>query len=224
MQFRTLIGSLAGVVVLAACAAPASAQHQGHGAEQGGSLHHALADGWHARLDRPAAAGPEFTTMPPGWHVTSGPSGILYHPERTASGTYRVDSKIHLFDPGERREAFGIFIGGQDLDGDGQRYTYFLLRRDGRYLIKTRNGAETGVLSDWTEHAAVRSWESRAEGDATVENDLAIDVGTDEVAFLVNGQEVARLPRAQVDTDGVVGLRVNHGLNLHVASLEVTTN
>jgi len=38
----------------------------------------------------------------------------------------------------------------------------------------------------------------------------------------VNGQEVATLPRADLAVDGVVGIRVNHALNLHVSRLEVT--
>lgn len=195
---------------------------QGHGAHGSGPLHLTLADGWHARLDRAADAGPEFTTMPPGWHVTSGPASILYDPATTARGDYRVESKIFLFDPGERREGFGIFIGGQNLDSDSQRYTYFLLRRDGRFMIKQRDGADTRVVQDWTESAAVRSWENRGEGAVTAENDLAVEVLGDEVVFSVNGQELARLPRSGLDTEGVVGLRVNHGLNLHVGSLEVT--
>ncbi|MBP1778939.1 MAG: hypothetical protein H6Q86_4950, partial [candidate division NC10 bacterium] len=32
----------------------------------------------------------------------------------------------------------------------------------------------------------------------------------------------ASRPRADVAVDGVVGLRVNHNLNLHVSKLEVT--
>ena len=40
--------------------------------------------------------------------------------------------------------------------------------------------------------------------------------------YLVNGEEVASLPRADLDVEGVVGIRVNHALNLHVSKLEVT--
>lgn len=216
---KARIAVMCGALTLLA-GAPLSAQ--GHGAHGSGPLHLTLADGWHARLDRAADAGPEFTTMPPGWHVTSGPAAILYDPATTARGNYRVASKIFLFDPGERREGFGIFIGGQDLEGAAQSYTYFLLRRDGRFLIKQRDGEETRVVQDWTASPAVKSWENRGADEVTAENDLAVEVRADEVVFSVNGQEVARLPRSSVDTEGVVGLRVNHGLNLHVASLDVT--
>ena len=29
--------------------------------------------------------------------------------------------------------AYGLFVGGQDLDNDKQRYTYFVIRQDGKY-------------------------------------------------------------------------------------------
>lgn len=181
--------------------------------------------GWEMRLDRTDRGGPEdvsFVEMAPGWHVTTGPAVILYHPETMAAGEYRVESEIFLFDPGERREAFGFFIGGTDLDGEDQAYTYFLIRRTGEFLIKTRSGAETQVVQDWTAHDAVLSWEEKAADDATAKNVLAVEVGNTQVTFYANGQEVASIPRADVPTEGVVGLRVNHGLNLHVGSLEVT--
>lgn len=179
--------------------------------------------GWEARLDHPDRESREevaFTTMSPGWHVTTGPATILWDPADTASGSYRVEAEIFLFDPGQRREGFGLFIGGRDLQGEGQRYTYFLIRRDGRFLIKKRQGEETMTVQDWTEAPAIVTWEER--GEETADNVLALDVGPEEVVFSVNGEEVARQPRSAVDADGVVGLRVNHGLNLHVSRLDVT--
>ena len=74
----------------------------------------------------------------------------------------------------------------------------------------------------WTEHPAILGYEDREEGDVTVKNVLAAEVSGDEVRFLVNGREVARQPREGLPLDGVVGLRVNHRLNLHVTRLDVT--
>ncbi len=180
-------------------------------------------EGWVVRLDRPGSGqSPQLQDMPPGWHITTGPAGILYHPEKTASGAYRVESESFLFDPGQRNEAYGIFIGGIDLDGDGQSYTYFLIRRDGSYLVKRRDGSETSNLQGWTKHEAVTRWEGRGEGEHTAKNTIAIEAGTDELVFFVNGQEVFRTAREGQHVEGIVGLRVNHGLNLHVSSLEVT--
>ena len=179
--------------------------------------------GWQLRLDHPDRGSPDsvyFVDMAPGWHVTTGPATLLYHPDSTASGQYRVEGAFHLFDPGRRREGYGIFVGGQQLQGEQQRYTYFLLRRDGRFLIKTRTGEETTVVRDWSEHPAIVSWEGKPADAATAANTMAIEVGSNEVAFLVNAQEVARVPKSELTgTDGIFGLRVNHALNLHVTSL-----
>jgi hypothetical protein len=174
---------------------------------------------WKVRFDRSGATESDlyFVAMPPGWHVTTGPAGILYNPSQMAEGEYRLSAEIFLF-PGERREGFGVFFGGRDLSGPDQAYTYFLLRKDGRFLVKTRSGAETAVVVPWTEHAAIVPHEG---GEESVKNVLAVEAGTEEVHFYVNGEMVTSVPRSELVCDGVVGLRVNHSLNVHVSSLTV---
>ena len=180
--------------------------------------------GWKVRTDRANESATEivFVDMAPGWHLTTGPAAILYNPATTASGNYRIESESFLFDPGARNEAFGVFFGGRDLEGAGQAYSYFLIRRSGDYLVKRRAGAETPVVVDWTPHPAILKYDARGEA-STAKNVLAVEVGPESVRFLVNGQEVTTLRRTDVDTDGVVGLRVNHGLNVHVATLKLQT-
>lgn len=181
-------------------------------------------DGWTHRFDREGSAPDElyFVGMPPGFHVTTGPAAILYHPDSTAAGDFRLESETFLFDPGERREAYGVFFGGRNLDGDEVAYTYFLLRRTGEFLVKRRMGGETETVVPWTAHPAILAWEDRAEDAATARNVLAVEARGAELRFLVNDQEVASIPRDEVDVDGIVGFRVNHGLNVHITSLQVT--
>jgi hypothetical protein len=150
-------------------------------------------------------------------HITSGPPGIYYNTEMTAGGHYTVKATFTQLAKGEHREGYGPLIGGADLDAEGQRYTYFLVRQDGKFLIKQRDGVNTKGVVDWTVHPAIKSFGS----DGTMSNELAIAVGADEVRFLINGTEVARQPRSKVDTDGTVGLRVNHQLDLRVDGLSI---
>ncbi|HSG49327.1 MAG TPA: hypothetical protein VLA43_16010, partial [Longimicrobiales bacterium] len=157
----------------------------------------------------------------PGWHITTGPAGIFWDPAVTASGTFKAEMEVFLFDPAGRREAFGIFFGGSALQDDAQTYTYFLLRDGGQFIVKRRQGTETPTLVEWTSHPAIRSYAERGD-DASVKNILTVEAGDESVRFLVNGQEVASLPRAGIAVDGTVGIRVNHALNLHVSRLEVT--
>lgn len=183
---------------------------------------------WEVRLDQPDAdvmigetdsADIFFVNMTPGWHITTGPAGIFYLPDNTASDTYRASTKIHLFDPKGRTEAFGIFIGGQDLDANNQTYTYFLLRNSGEYLVKKRIGDDTEVVKDWSSAPMMAVYDDTTK--SSVPNTLAIEVGSEQVDFLVNDEQVYSLPKSEVDTDGIVGLRINHALNVHVESLAV---
>lgn len=180
-------------------------------------------EGWIMLTDRGGHVGGEFefVEMPPGFHITTGPAAIFYHPEETAAGTFRVETEIFLFDPGRRNEGFGLFIGGRDLEGEEQAYTYFLIRRDGSVLVKRRDGAGTSVLHGWAEHPAVVTWEERGGEDAQAKNVLAVEARPEVLVFFVNGEEVHRMPREGQHVDGVVGLRVNHALNLHVTRLDI---
>jgi hypothetical protein len=192
-------------------------------------------EGWTVRVDGPSAqAGPgaapttapgaqdiTFVVMKPGWHITTGPAAILYDPTQKASGTFTVKSETFLFDPGTRREAYGILIGGRHLDGDQQTYTYFVIRRSGEFLIRRRTGATTTDVKNWTPAATIRTFDEKGAAEHSVKNVLEAKVTPDMTTFLINDTEVARVATRDIDTDGIVGLRVNHQLNIHVSSLEI---
>lgn len=181
-------------------------------------------EGWQVRTDRAGVDVAEiaFSEMAPGHHVTTGPAAIFWREDDRAGGRYRVDLESHLFDPEGRREAFGVFIGGRDLSDDGQRYVYFLIRDGGQFLVKERDGRETATLVQWTAHPAIRSFADRAEGAASVPNELAVEADDDEIRFYVNGSEVTSITRRPGMAEGIAGLRVNHNLDLHIARLAVS--
>lgn len=179
-------------------------------------------EGWRVRYDRANAVDSmlAFTTMSPGWHITTGSfAAILYQPATTATGRFKAETRIFLFAPGDHAEGYGMFIGGQHLDGAEQAYTYFLVRKDGRFMIRQRTGATTRDVVPWTANAAITA---HPGGEGDVRNDLAVEAGADSVRFSVNGHVVHAASRQALPTDGQVGLRINHGLNVHVAKLEVT--
>lgn len=203
-------------------AAPVAAQDHAHADGKGMARTEGMPDGWMMRFDRSNAT-PDmatFRTMDPGWHVTTGGrgAGIFWQPDMVATGPFRVASTIHLMKPAQHAEAFGIFVGGQDLDAATQRYVYFLVRQNGQYLIKRRNGDATENVVGWTAHDAVPT----ASADASTRYDLAVDVGAETVRFLVNGTTVHTIPASELATDGVVGLRINHMLDTHVETLDLT--
>ena len=178
---------------------------------------------WKIRPDRAGVdlSTLSFETMPPGWHVTTGPSLILWNPAMTATGNFTVTSEVFFFREKSRdTEAYGILVGGKDLEGEGQSYTYFMLRNDGKFLVKHRAGSATHNVADWTAHDAVARHTAETKG-ATAKNVLTVQAKADSVHFLVNGQRVGAWARAGIQVDGIVGFRVNHGLNLHFSKLEV---
>ena len=147
---------------------------------------------------------------------------IAYHPDSVATGDFRIESETFLFDPEGRREAFGFFVGGSDLQGPGQRYTYFLLREGGEFLVKTRTGTETGEFQGWTAHPAIVSFATKPEDAGTAKNVLALEASGDQLRFFVNGEQVWSGSREGLATEGAFGIRVNHGLNLHVSTITAT--
>jgi hypothetical protein len=179
-----------------------------------------LPSGWKGRLDGAASmAGVKVLAMGAGVHFTTGPAGIYYRPADKASGAFEAHATFTQLEPAAHPEAYGLFIGGSDLEGAGQKYTYFILRQDGKFMVKRRAGAATPTVADWTDNAAIK----KADAAGKMNNSLSIEVGKDKVRFLVNGTEVTSADAAQVDTNGIVGLRINHNLNVHVEGFAVKT-
>ena len=184
-------------------------------AQEGG----VTADGWEARLDRggDAVSVLSFMTMGSGVHATTASAGaaIFWQPSSMTKGSYTISASFTQAEPSNHPNAYGLFFGGSDLAGADQRYSYFVIRQDGQFLIKKRMGSETPTVHDWTRHDAIN--ELDAEGKST--NTLAVEVGSSQVRFLVNGTEVSTQMRSAVDTDGITGLRVTHFLNVHIDNL-----
>ena len=221
MLLRRSLGSLA-LVILAA--APLSAQMTG-GKEHdpdikanGGTL----PVGWMGRTDRPTAKieDAKFVTMGPGLHVTSGPAAIYWRDANVTSGPFAATATFTQTKAPMHPEAYGIFFMGKGLEGAGQSYAYFLVRGDGKVMVKHRAGSEVHTIMDWTDNTAVHKQD--ANGKAT--NTLTVDATkADSVRLLVNGRQVTALPLSHLgSTDGAVGLRVNHNLDVHIADFSVT--
>ena len=206
--------NLLAVVTVVALAIPLAGQAQ---QPRGG----VTAEGWEARLarDMDATNVLNFRTMGTGVHATTAGAGaaIFWQPNSMAKGNYAISASFTQTRPSDHPNASGLFFGGSDLSGPSQRYSYFVVREDGQFLIKKRIGSETPSVVDWTEHAAVNKLD--AQGRST--NTLTVKVGSEQVRFLANGTEVGMLPRSAVDTDGVIGVCINHFLDVHIDNLKL---
>ena len=173
-----------------------------------------LPAGWTGRADRGEASGIKFAAMGPGFHVTPGASGIVYREADKAGNKFHTLATFTQTKPTAHPEGYGMFFAGKDLAGN-QQYIYFLIRGDGKFLVKKRSGAETSNLADWTDNAAILKVDSA--GKAT--NKLEIDAAGPKVALKVNGKTVHEVDLT--DRAGIIGLRLNHGLDVHIAEVAV---
>jgi hypothetical protein len=218
--------SLSTAVLLAALALPLAAQQDStahshddpdHPAAGGG----AVPAGWSVRADRGDASGASVTQeQGAGLHVVTGPAIILFRADKAGKGAFHTLATFTQTKPSAHAEGYGLFFGGQSLDGKAQQYTYFLIRQDGSYLIKRREGEKTtDVSKGWVTSAAVK----KPGADGTATNLLEVDHKKDPNKFrlLVNGQEVYSADAKALQADGGVGLRVNHNLNVRVEGFDV---
>jgi hypothetical protein len=182
---------------------------------------------WRWRLDEPAAMSPGgkledkqwwFVAMPPGWHVTMGPGGLVYHPGYRAGARFVIESELFLF-PDSTDEGVGIFVGGQTLgDNEAPSYTALLLRKDGAASVGRRTAGASKDLSAWSPVEGVKPH----GGKDAEKHAFRIEADTATVTFLVDAVKVASLPRGDVAPDGHFGFRIGKGVNIHVVRLDFT--
>ncbi len=168
----------------------------------------------------PPADGWFFVAMPPGWHVTTGPGTLIYHPGHTAKGAFALEMEVHLF-PGDSQSEYGIFAGGRALEtaSTAPEYVAFVARRDGKSAILRHTGKSTTAVREWTASPAVAP---HPGGEDTVKNILRLDATAQEVTFSANGKEIVKMPRAGLTIDGLFGLRIGANLTVHVTRLDAT--
>jgi len=223
-----MFGLAAALLVASATTVAAQANDPDRLAANGG----VKVPGWTGRVDPQAAArgatiaNASFVAAGSGFHITSGPAAIYWNPANSVpGGNYTVSATFTQTKAADHPEAYGIFLGGQNLESANQSYLYFLVRQDGQYLINHRaSDTEVHRIVQWTKHDAVKPMD--ASGRAT--NALAIVVGPDKLSFQVNGTEVWNVDRSTIDaggghsgTSGIVGIRVNHNLDVHVENFGI---
>lgn len=174
--------------------------------------------GYTARTDKPDApiTGAKYVTSGGAFEVTTGPAHILYASKDAGTGNYTASATFELLEKPKHPEAFGLIIGGRDLDKPNQSYTYFVVRGTGEMLVKVREGDKTRDVLKWTASADIPKIDSAG----TASYALAAQVTADAVKFMVNGKQVGSVSKAGLPTDGVAGLRINH--NLHLKASPVT--
>lgn len=181
--------------------------------------------GWKMRVDRSQnAQDPDdrpdlkFVSTAKGFHVTGGPAGTFWQPAQTATGDYTLKATFTLVKPSNHVNYYGLVFGGGDLDGANQTYTYFVVAQNGTYLVRHRSGESVQDVARGTNDAI-----KRPDSSGSSVNALEARVAGNTIAYVVNGTVVHTTPKtgAVARTDGLVGVRVNHVLDVQFEGLEV---
>jgi hypothetical protein len=171
-----------------------------------------LPAGWAVRTDRGTADQEKVTEAGGVLHFVMGPAATFYNSAWTKTGDYKFSARLTQVKPPSHPTSYGIVVGGKDLAGATQTYTYFLVRGGGEYFISNREGATTATQVNWTASPAV----AKQGADGKQVNVLGIQVQGAEAIFTVNGTEVKRLPKAGLHVDGIVGIRIGHNFDVDV--------
>jgi len=181
--------------------------------------------GWKMRVDRSASAsdpdapGPiKFMAMGGGLHFVNPQAAIYWNPANAASGAYTLKGTFTLMKPSGHTNYYGLVFGGSDLDGAQEKYTYFLVAQDGTFLVKKRDGETASDVVKKTSTAAVK----KPGGDGKSTNALEVRVAATKIDYVVNGTVVTSTPKADVKTDGIYGIRINHLLEVMVDGFGVS--
>lgn len=181
-----------------------------------------LPPGWQARRDKKAANAEldnvKFDAMGSGFHATMGmTNAIFWNPVNLGTGEFEVSGTFIQMKPNAMHpEGHGLVFNGKNLEMDDQSYVYFLVR-DGKYLINHRAGADVHKIVEWTEHPAIK----KADASGKTTNELMVQVVGKDVKYLVNDQVLRTDSRDYMKPDGIVGLRINMGLDVHVADFKM---
>lgn len=182
-------------------------------------------EGWRVRIDRSqSATDPDdnpnlkFMTMGKGMHVTGGPAGTFWNPKNTASGNFTAAATFNLVKPSGHTNYYGLVFGGADIEGASQNYLYFLVAQDGSYVVAHRAGAEVHYIQRGVHDSIRKPGENGRSSNA-----LEVRVAGDTISYVVNGTVVHTTPKSGMTakTDGLVGIRVNHLLDVHIDGFEI---
>lgn len=191
--------------------------------------------GWMGKVDaKEKAAGlsvddAKFFAMGKDLHATTGPAITYWNPTMQGKGDYVVKATFterEYMALNNHPHPYGIVIAGNGMGTDAESYLYCAAYGNGNFIVRgfgptpfQLNGPRGG-----TDPAV-----GKAEGKGKpVTQEIALAVKGDKVACTINGKEVASYAKSDVvsagklkSTDGVVGFRMGHNTDAHIAGFSI---
>jgi hypothetical protein len=194
--------------------------------------------GWMGQVDaNEAKAGmtidsAKFVSMGPGMRATTGPATTYWNPSMKASGNYTVKasfSEREFMGLNNHPHPYGIVIAGNDMGTENASFLYCAAYGNGTFIVRGFGPAPFQVNGRRGE--ANEAVNKAAEKGKPVTQEIAMSVTADKVTCSINGKEVGSYPKADIvaagklkSTDGVVGFRMGHNTDAHIAGFSLTKN
>jgi hypothetical protein len=168
---------------------------------------------WSVRPDRGTPDQIKLTMAGDVFQFSMGPAGTFFRSDWIKSGDYTFSARLTQKAAPSHPISYGLMIGGSNLAGPMQIYSYFLVRNLGEYYIANREGnGNPKAVVEWTASPAI----VKQGTDGRQTNTLGIQTKGDTVIFTVNGMQVTTLPKSKLHTDGNYGFRIGHNLDVDV--------
>lgn len=170
----------------------------------------------------------KFAPEGKGYRLTTGPAALYWSDKNVGKGDYSV--KATFTEPKQaynHPHPYGVFIGGESLDGGTGNALYCVAYRNGNYIIRGFSGGKRfDVVAKPVPNDAVKK---AAGPDAEVVQEVGWNVKGDSVECVINGTSVWKGTKADVtgpgkltSTDGIAGIRVSHNSDAIVTGFAVS--
>ena len=162
--------------------------------------------------------------------IHTGPAMLFWNPANKTTGDFTVSASFtepKYMSSNDHPHPYGVFIGGSNLDNDKTTALYCAAYGRGTFIVRGfgpgtfQVNGRGGTASDAVHKAAGRGEQ--------VEQTIALQVKGDSVSCLINGTSAGTYPKSDVvgagkltSTDGIVGIRVAHNVDVNVKDFKVT--
>ena len=161
--------------------------------------------------------------------VHTGPAMLYWNPANKGTGDFTVTatfSEPKYMSSNDHPHPYGVFIGGSNLDGANATALYCAAYGRGTFIVREFTPAVVNINGRGASNDAIHKAAGRGE---SVDQTIAMSVKGSRVTCSINGTEVASYDKGEVTgagkiptTDGIVGLRVAHNVDVNVKDFKIT--
>lgn len=165
--------------------------------------------------------------------INAGPNNIYWNPAHVGTGDFTVKATFaesnHL-KHSNHPHPYGVFIGGANLDTPKATLLYCSAYGNGTAIVRGfAPDAPNGIFRLGGNRPIANDAIRKAGADGTVTQEIALSVKGGAIECAVNGAVIATHPVSDAvgpgllpSTDGIVGLRIGHNLDVVVTGFAVT--